>query len=131
MWIKFIIQNFWKSIAIMGCILYLSFAPPSEFKDIPTFKHEDKLVHLLMYFGLVLILMLDFSSAFKKRNIKFLVFVSLCTIFPIVLGGLVEIFQPMFFAPRTASWFDWFADIAGVLIAWGGMYLMKKTPKFN
>ena len=115
----------------MGCILYLSFAPPSEFKDIPTFKHEDKLVHILMYLGLVLILILDFSSALKKKNIKSNVFISLCIVFPIILGGLVEILQPMYFAPRSASWFDWFADIAGVLIAWGGMYLIKKTPKLN
>lgn len=128
--IKFVIQNFWKSIAGIGFILHLSFAPPSEFKGIPTFENEDKLVHILMYFGLVSILILDFSSALKKRNIKSIVFV-LCIIFPIILGGLIEILQPMFFAPRTASWFDWYADIAGVLIAWGGMFLMKKTPKFN
>jgi VanZ family protein len=115
----------------MGCIFYLSFASPSTFKSIPTFDNEDKLVHVLMYFGLVLILILDFNSAFKKKKLKPFVFISLCIIFPIILGGLVEIFQPMFFSPRTASWFDWYADIVGVLIAWGGMYLIKKTPKFN
>jgi len=131
MWIRFIIKHFWKSTIVIGCILYLSFAPPSEFKDIPTFENEDKLVHILMYLGLVFILILDFSSALKKIEIKSFVYISLCIIFPIILGGLVEILQPMYFAPRTASWFDWFADIAGVLIAWGGMYLIKKTPKLN
>jgi len=130
MWIRFIIKHFWKSAIVMGFILYLSFAPPSEFKDIPTFKHEDKLVHILMYLGLVFILILDFSSALKKREIKYFVYISLCVFFPIILGGLIEIFQPMF-AQRTTSWFDWLADIVGVLIAWGGMYLINKTPKLN
>ncbi len=128
---KFIIPNFWKSIVVIGCILYLSFAPPSEFKDIPTFENEDKLVHILMYFGLALILILDFNSALKKQSVKFIIFVLVCIIFPAILGGLIEIVQPLLFFPRTASWIDWFADIAGVLVAWGGMYLMKKTPELN
>jgi hypothetical protein len=39
------IIKYWKSLLALLIILYLSFASPSTFKDIPTFRHVDKVVH--------------------------------------------------------------------------------------
>ena len=80
-----------------------------------------------MYFGLSLILFYDFYSATKNRNAVLKVFVLTCLIFPILLGGLIEIFQPMYFA-RDASWFDWLADIFGAILGFGLMMKIKKLP---
>lgn len=112
-----IVKNYWKSIAVIICILYLSFASPSTFKKIPTFTYEDKLVHLLMYAGLTFVLIFDFVQT-AITNRKKLVFVLICLIFPIVLGGVVEIMQGMFFAPRSPSWIDWIANTIGVFLGW-------------
>jgi VanZ family protein len=124
--IKNLILHFWKSLIITAGILYLSFAPPSTFKGIPTFENEDKLVHLLMYAGLTCTLIFDYWKSSKSITFTTLSFILICVAFPIILGGVVEIIQPMYFAPRTADWFDWFSDIAGVLLGLMCMQFLKK-----
>ena len=121
---------YWKSILVIVCILFLSFAPPSTFNEIPTFHfdHLDKVVHLCMYAGLTIILIVDFRKA-KTTNTVTLIFVFTCLLFPIILGGLVEILQPIYFAPRTAEWGDWFSDISGVLLGW--LIINFITPKLS
>ncbi len=119
-----ITKSFWKSFLIIFTISYLSFASPSTFKEIPTFENEDKLVHLLMYFGLSVVLIFDFRrTGINNRNL--LAFVLVCLIFPVVFGGSIELIQENFFPPRTASWFDWVADIIGVLLGWLAMSVIK------
>ena len=119
-----LILYYWKSIIIIIGILYLSFAPPSTFQGIPTFENEDKLVHILMYAGLTCVLIFDFWQH-TKNNATTLAFILICLVFPVLLGGAVEILQPMYFAPRTAEWLDWFSDITGVIVGWLGMQLIK------
>jgi len=118
---------FWKSILIISIILYLSFAPPSTFNGVPTFEYEDKLVHILMYAGLTGILIFDFRRYAKTKTMSIIAFILICLLFPVFLGGAVEILQPMYFAPRTAEWSDWFSDITGMLIGWTGIRFI--TPK--
>ena len=120
---------FWKSILIISIILYLSFAPPSTFNGVPTFEYEDKLVHILMYAGLTGILIFDFRRYAKTKTMSIIAFILICLLFPVFLGGAVEILQPMYFAPRTAEWSDWFSDITGMLIGWTGIRFI--TPKLS
>ena len=121
--------HYWKSTIVFGCILYLSFAPPSTFNGVPTFEYEDKLVHLLMYLGLTSVLIFDFKRTITAKTTNHFAFVLICLVFPIFLGGAIEILQPMYFAPRSASWFDWFFDIIGVLIGWIFMRIIFKNFK--
>ena len=118
MFILKIIKNYWKSAVITAVILHLSFASPSEFKQIPTFDNEDKLVHFLMYAGLAIVLFFDNKKATFRNTTSGFWYWFICLIFPIFLGGIIEILQPMYFAPRSASWFDWMADILGALVGW-------------
>lgn len=120
--------KYWKSILTFLLILHLSFAPPSEFKKIPTlFENEDKLIHLLMYMGFTAVLMFDVSCNMKQwgSNRKLITLISIG--FPIFVGGAIEILQPIIAFPRTASWFDWYADICGALL---GCYLMNFVFSF-
>lgn len=120
-----IIKNifyFWKSITILAIILYLSFAPPSTFKGIPVFSYEDKLVHAFMYLVLSGMLVVDYRRSKLPRSNKLSYFI-ICIILPAFLGGMVEIVQPVFFAPRTASWLDWLADLLGIGI---GLFMAGK-----
>ena len=113
---KFFI-NYWKSIAVVSCILYLSFASPSTFDGIPSFNNEDKLVHFLMYAGLCCMLIFDFRLARNNQNIKLPAGYLLCLVFPVLLGGTIEILQPMYFG-RGGSWFDMTANVLGIASAW-------------
>lgn len=117
--------KYWKSVLITAIILHLSFAPPSEFQGIPTFNNEDKLVHFLMYMGFTAVLLFD-SYRIKSTKLSQQTLILLCIVYPVLLGGIIEILQPMFFFPRSASWFDWFADSLGVLAGWYSMPLIYR-----
>lgn len=123
--LKNLFVHYWKSILVIGCILYLSFTSPSTFKEIPKFENEDKLVHLLMFAGLTSMLIYDLKQQVKYKHKASLASVMICILFSIFLGGAIEILQPMYFAPRTAEWLDWFSDIGGVFLGWLAMYLLK------
>jgi len=58
-----------------------------------------------------------------------LAFFLICLVIPVFLGGAVEIIQPMYFAPRTAEWSDWFSDVAGVIFGWSAFLLIKRCFK--
>ncbi|MFT3752500.1 MAG: VanZ family protein [Paludibacter sp.] len=124
------IRYYWKSIIAILFILYLSFSGPATFDKVPNFTYKDKIAHFILYGGLTLLLILDHRKH-KKNNISYTSFIIYCIIFPIVLGGLVEIFQKYFFFPRTAEWLDWLSDIIGVLVGWLVLYLKKMTPTYS
>lgn len=129
--VRTFLKNYWKSAFVAAVILYLSFTPPSTFEKIPSFENEDKLVHMLIYFGLTCMLIFDFKKAVGTTRVNFNKFLIACFVFPVFLGGIVEIIQPRLIYPRTGSWFDWLADIAGVLLGWAIMYLLRMSPKFT
>ena len=112
-----IIQSYWKSLLSVIVIIYLSFAPPSDFQEIPKVNilFFDKIVHVALYIFLTIIFINDFRNhnKFSKNNSIYIV---QCLLFPIILGGCIEIAQDKWFYPRTAEWVDWFADILGVSI---------------
>jgi len=146
---KNVFFSYWKSILVTVGILYLSFAPPSTFESAPRisqFPHSDKVVHFVMFFVLTAVLIYECTKSTNARkreansNIQNLnnknscfrtfvrsrKFLLVCILFPIVLGGIIEIMQEAFFKPRSAEWLDWAADIAGVLAAWAVFLIARK-----
>jgi VanZ family protein len=118
-----------NSVLATVLVLYLSFASPNEFKKLPSFQipHADKIVHSAMYFLLAAALCYDFLRT--HRNVRFskIVFLSVCVIYPVVLGGIIEFAQEAWFYPRSAEWLDWLADIIGVGVAvFAFLFLRKK-----
>jgi len=124
--LKNIFTNYWKSICVVTIIIYLSFATPSTFQGVPTFKHMDKVIHFLMYMTLTMALISDFHHK-KRVNINTFSFVIFCLIFPAVFGGMIEIFQLFFFPPRSAEWDDWFSNIGGTFMGWFVMRFYLKS----
>ncbi|MDD3079781.1 MAG: VanZ family protein [Paludibacter sp.] len=120
-----VLYNFWKSILFTIIILYLSFTKPETFQGVPTFKSEDKLVHILLYVFYGLIIIYDYRKAYKNI-ISEKYFYIVCIAGPIILGGIIEIMQGTFFKPRSADWFDWFCDIGGILLAFLISKLIRK-----
>jgi VanZ family protein len=114
--LKTFLIKFWKSITVVAGILYLSFAPPSNFDKIPTFEYLDKVIHFFMYAGLTVVLIFDYQKATKQKT-GLIAFILVCLLFPALLGGLIEILQGMFFAPRTAEWNDFLCNVSEFLQA--------------
>jgi VanZ family protein len=111
------ILKFWKSIITTFVICYLSFAQPDTFKNVPKLHIDDldKIIHMIMYFGLTTILWYDYGKIVKHRTEKSLIITGV--VFPILLGGFIEIAQQAWFSPRTAEWADWSMDAIGTLLA--------------
>lgn len=115
----------WKSIAYTVLILYLSFAPPTDFNKLPPIHivNLDKFVHLIMYSLLAVILIVDYRSRYSTKNKQFLFKIFF---FCVAFGGIIELMQEKWFYPRSAEWIDWLADILGALLGIFFMYIFKQ-----
>lgn len=119
------LKHHWKSIAYTVLILYLSFAPSSDFNKFPPIQilNFDKFVHLIMYSLLAVILIVDYRSRYSTKNKQFLFIIFL---FCVIFGGIIELMQEKWFYPRSAEWIDWLADILGALLGIFFMYIFKQ-----
>lgn len=75
-----------------------------------------------MYMLLTATLIYDYKNQ-KTQKVSIFGLIGSCVIFPIVFGGLIEIFQPVLSVTRSASWLDWCFNILGVLVGWSAFYL--------
>lgn len=112
------ILQYWKSIAVLTLIFFLSTAPASDFKSIPAFPNEDKLVHFLMYFTLAFVLLWDTAKRNPNVDIKnshvWLWIIGI----PILFGGAMEIWQWLLTTSRTGDWLDEATDTVGATVGY-------------
>lgn len=92
-------------------ILYVSLVRDPGI-SLPTFVGADKWVHGLMYAILGGIACWD-SIGMKMSGWRLGL---IAIVLPIVYGGVIEVIQEQWFAPRTCEWMDWLADCVGVMI---------------
>lgn len=104
-----------KTILITLFVLFLSLYNVNTFipHSFYLFKNEDKVIHLLMYFGITIVLLFESYLANPRSVNKML----LLNIFPLFIGGMVELMQTYLTQFRSGDWFDFFADAAGVILA--------------
>jgi VanZ family protein len=115
---KSFIFRYWKSLLAVVIVSYLSFTPGSELPEFNPFVYFDKVVHMLMYMFLASAIIFDNRKLVLVPEKRTLLIIS-AIVFPVLYGGLVEILQGAFFAPRTSDWLDWLADVIGVMAAYG------------
>lgn len=106
-------------------ILWLTLAPrPLPEADIPVFEGADKIVHALMFGGLVFVMVLDREvwrirresvSGASQVNERW--WVAAFCLLAIILGGGIELLQGAMEAGRSCDIADFWADSAGALIA--------------
>jgi VanZ family protein len=106
-----LIRGYWKSIIVCIGILYVSLVRDPGI-SLPTFVGADKWVHGLMYAILGGIACWD-SIGMKMSGWRLGL---IAIVLPIVYGGVIEVIQEQWFAPRTCEWMDWLADCVGVMI---------------
>jgi VanZ family protein len=74
-----------------------------------------------MYLTLTISLLLEYKNQ-KVQKSNVLPLISICVFFPVLLGGLIEIFQPILSQTRSASWLDLAFNILGVILGWTTFY---------
>ncbi len=100
------IISYLPTALVVGIITYVSLLREPSF-SLPAFQGADKVAHIMMYAVLSCVLVWDnWRSRFSKYV---LVGLGACALY----GGLIEILQEQFCAPRTGSWDDFAADVLG------------------
>ena len=117
------IKDYLFSIFIFLIITYLSLTQPPKIGTL-LFKGWDKVVHICMYGGLSGVFWIEFLLKHKKRKEKanYIYAVTGGVLYPILVGGALELCQTYFTRYRSGDWLDILANTTGVflatLIAW-------------
>ena len=116
-----LIRGYWKTIVVCIGILYVSLVRDPGI-SLPTFVGADKWVHGLMY--AILGAMACWDSIRMELKGWRLGLISI--VLPIVYGGVIEVIQEQWFAPRSGEWMDWGADCIGVIIGATAIMISKR-----
>ena len=112
-----VLKKYWLSILVTVVIFVLCFINPAEIPVKSPMTNFDKVVHILMLGGLAGTIFFDNSFYFRRRVSNKSIFWG-SFVFPIVLGGLIEIGQEYLTATRTGDWMDFWFDVIGVSCAY-------------
>lgn len=117
------IKNNIFSIIIALSILYLSFASSETLDKVAVVKFEglDKLVHIIMYFTLMMSIIFEHRKQLSGIGLLFLI-----AIIPFTFGAVIEICQPLFTKTRSASIYDALFNLMGILLAVVLFLLLRK-----
>ena len=105
------IRKFWISIAVCIAILVLCFMPTADLPEAPM-TDFDKLVHALMFMGVSGVVFFDNTRYLRQRAGKQRIFWG-SLLFPVLMGGLIEIGQGALTTYRSGDWWDFFFDVVG------------------
>lgn len=112
-YVRNILMRYPFSIIVLAISLYLSFCPQQEGE--PPFENFDKFVHIAMYFAICVVWWFEWLKAHKITKSVILKGSLLCFVFPIALGGLIEIAQGCLTATRVGDIMDFYANAAGAV----------------
>jgi len=110
------VKKFCLSIITLVVILYLSFMNTEQLPPQPVVNF-DKLLHSLMFFGLSSVFFFDLTSRFRVLESKKKIFYYVL-LFPIIIGGFIEIIQENFTETRSGDWFDFLFNVLGSSFAY-------------
>lgn len=104
------------SLVIIATVLYLSFfKPPSV--EMPTVIGLDKVAHICMYGGLSGMLWIEFLRSHRKSEMVWWHAWLGAVFCPIAMSGIIELLQEYCTTYRGGDWFDFLANITGVILA--------------
>lgn len=106
------------TIIVLAAILWLTLGKiPRIDSDIPIWEHADKIVHAFMFGVLFLAATFD-HSRIRPLEIPSIKSPYMPTVFAwtALAGAVIELLQPYFYRSCDAA--DFFADVAGILLAW-------------
>ena len=121
-------RYFW-SILISAIVIIISIIPIPEVPQLEGVPLMDKWVHFLMYGAVACCVWYDYYRNRKDKKItKNSVFWTLA--YPILLGGLLELWQNYLTTCRSGEWLDLFADSIGTFLAFPiGFFTIRHFAK--
>ena len=122
-------KNYFWTILLSFVVIILSIIPIPEvppLEDIPLF---DKWVHFLMYGVVACCVWYDYYRNRADRKITLRTI--LCTVvYPILLGGILELWQRYLTTCRSGEWLDFIADSIGAFLAFPiGAFIIRYFAK--
>ena len=111
------------SLIIVGAIWYLSFFTPPQ-TELNEITNIDKLAHICMYGGLCSVIWFEYlrshkELAWKKLRVGVI-------LLPILMSGTIELMQNYLTTNRGGEWWDFAANITGVILATVlGYYILR------
>ena len=122
-------KNYFWTILLSFVVITLSIIPIPEvppLEDIPLF---DKWVHFLMYGAVACTVWYDYYRNRADRKITLRTI--LCTVvYPILLGGILELWQRYLTTCRSGEWLDFIADSIGAFLAFPiGAFIIRYFAK--
>lgn len=109
-----ILKKYWPTFIVVSVIIYATLNDDPIAPDFPAIPYLDKLIHAIMFGGLLSAWSFDLCRAGHALHMRLLIMVAIVCIFA---GAVDEVFQHYFTAARSGDVFDWFADVFGILVA--------------
>ena len=122
-------KNYFWTILLSFVVITLSIIPVPEvppLEDIPLF---DKWVHFLMYGAVACCVWYDYyrNRADRKITLRTILFT---VVYPILLGGILELWQRYLTTCRSGEWLDVIADSIGAFLAFPiGAFIIRYFAK--
>lgn len=108
------VKKYKFSILVALVVLYLSLANSNTFDKVPLFNipYFDKIVHFGMYFGLMLMIIIE-----NRKSIRSVRHLFALSLIPLSYGIIIEFMQNFLTVTRSGSFYDALADFAGILVS--------------
>ena len=103
------------SLLTIVVILALSLLPIGRVEIAEDVPFADKWTHMVMYAFLTLVISWEYAR--RHRPIARASLLVWALLFPVALGGIVELLQAYATTYRSGEWLDWAADAVGSLVA--------------
>lgn len=107
--------RWWPTAVTLAAVLWLTLAPkPVPDMEMPMFPGADKIVHMLMMFGLTSVALFDIRRGEGRLGVRAVIVTALCVV---VFSALDEWAQGVMGAGRSADILDFAADCLGIMMA--------------
>ena len=118
-----LLKKYGLSTFFVLIILVLCFVDTAPLPAPPALNF-DKVVHSVLFLALSGVIFFDNTSYFRFSISKARMFLS-SFLFPVALGGLIEILQGCLTTTRSGDWFDFLFDGIGAFFGWGVALLIN------
>ena len=119
-----LLKKYWLTVLVLLIIFILCFMNTTPI-PVPPIHDFDKWVHALMFLGLSGVVFFDNTGHLRFPISNMRIF-SGTFLFPVVIGGLIEIMQAFFTVARTGDWFDFLFNSLGAFFGLGIALLINR-----